>query len=69
MPRWYALCNGCGINACQGCRRLADHHPTAREDRQQAWVGPDLVGEHCRNFIELPPRATPAPAAQGRATR
>ncbi len=55
MPRWYALCKGHPLPACDRCRRNAAHHPNAANDRQQSWVGPDLHGQHCRNFIEQPP--------------
>lgn len=54
MPRWYALCNGHDLPACNTCRRLADLYPTAREHNQQAWITPDFTATHCNSYIERP---------------
>lgn len=55
MPRWFALCNGAGIATCSGCRRLAALYPVEASERNQAFVMPDLQGEHCFHFLERPP--------------
>ena len=54
MPRWYPLCNGADIPACQGCRRFAPNNGSAMHEPQQAWIKPELIGIHCNNFIERP---------------
>lgn len=55
MPRWFALCNGNAMPACDLCRRHVSNNVIAAKEAQQAFTSPDLVGTHCNRFMELPP--------------
>lgn len=54
MPRWYALCNGADLPACQLCRRFVEHNRRDAEHPQQGFIQPTITGTHCNSFIERP---------------